>query len=60
MGDDVVYSRLIAAAYNVEGVIDVVVELSNDGASWTATNQSIATNQVAQTRHNLITVVHSL
>ncbi|MCZ8518893.1 baseplate J/gp47 family protein [Paenibacillus caseinilyticus] len=57
MGAEVVHSRIIAAAYSVEGVIDVKVELSTDGTSWQEGNLQIDANEVAQTAANLVTVV---
>jgi len=57
MGEGVVISRLISAAYSVEGIVDVAIELSTDGTTWGTSNLSIAANEVAQTAHGVITVV---
>ncbi|MDF2657754.1 MAG: baseplate J-like protein [Paenibacillus sp.] len=57
MGDDVVYSRLYAAAYSVPGVEDVTIELSLNGTTWTQANIAIDPQEVAQTANTLITVV---
>lgn len=57
MGDDVIYSRLIAAAYSIPGIEDIALELSIDGTEWSMANLSIAPQQVAQTSSTLITVI---
>ncbi|NQX68495.1 baseplate J/gp47 family protein [Paenibacillus alba] len=57
MGDDVVQSRLVSAAYSVEGIADIKVEISKNGTTWSENNLAIAPNEVAQTTHTLITVV---
>lgn len=48
MGDDVIYTRLIAAMYAVPGVEDVALELSTDGATYAPANINISPSQVAQ------------
>jgi len=48
MGDDVIYTRLIAAMYAVPGVDDVALELSTDGVTFAPANNSISPSQVAQ------------
>lgn len=60
MGQDVVYSRLIALAYQVEGVTDVDIEVSTDGTTWTRQNAPININQVAQTSYAMIEVSHNV
>ncbi|TMV49353.1 hypothetical protein FE783_12620 [Paenibacillus mesophilus] len=57
MGDDVIYSRLIAAAYSVPGVEDVLIEVSTNGTTWTQANVAVDPQEVAQTAHTLITVM---
>lgn len=57
MGDDIIHSRLIAAAYSVAGVTDVTVELSKNGSTWAEDNLAIAPNEVAQASYTRITVV---
>jgi uncharacterized phage protein gp47/JayE len=59
MGDDVIHSRLIAAVYKVAGIEDATVELSTDGANWVQSNIPIDQQQVAQTSHTIIEVVHA-
>jgi uncharacterized phage protein gp47/JayE len=59
MGDDVIHSRIIAAVYKVAGIEDAKVELSTDGLTWTEANVSIDPQEVAQTSHSIITVVHA-
>lgn len=59
MGEDVIYSRIIAAAYSVPGVEDVAVEVSTNGSTWTQANVVIDPQEVAQTSASLITVVSS-
>lgn len=59
MGDDVIHSRIIAAVYKVAGIEDAIVELSTDGMNWVQTNVAIDQQQVAQTSHTVITVVHA-
>lgn len=60
MGQGVVYSRLIALAYQVEGVTDVDIEVSTDGSTWTRQNIPININQVAQTSYAMIEVSNSV
>src|SRR5690606_30128220 len=60
MGQDVVYSRLIALAYQVEGVTDVDIEVSTDGSTWTRQNIPISIEQVAQTSYALIEVTNDV
>lgn len=57
LGDDVIHSKLIAAAYSVPGIDDMIVETSTDGTTWSDANVTIGANEVAQTTYNLITVV---
>ncbi|ALS27203.1 baseplate J-like protein [Paenibacillus sp. 32O-W] len=59
MGDDVIHSRIIAAVYKVNGIEDATVELSTDGTTWTQANVSIDQQEVAQTSHAIIEVVHA-
>ncbi|SFJ44490.1 Baseplate J-like protein [Paenibacillus sp. UNC496MF] len=56
MGEDVILSRLIAAAYSVSGIDDVTIELSQNGSTWTSGNAAIAPQEVAQTSFSLIEV----
>ncbi|SFJ74606.1 hypothetical protein SAMN02799624_05799 [Paenibacillus sp. UNC496MF] len=56
MGEDVVISRLIAAAYSVSGIDNVTIELSQDGSTWTSGNVAIAPQEVALTFYSLIEV----
>jgi len=48
MGDDVIYTRLIAAMYAVPGVEDVTLGLSTDGVTYSPANVIISPSQVAQ------------
>jgi len=57
MGDDVIYSRLIAQIYKVEGIDDVQLELSKDGINYISGNIAIGLQQVAQTDSDLIEVI---
>lgn len=57
MGDDVVYSRLIAQIYKVEGIDDVQLELSTDGIDYSSGNIAIGLQQVAQTDSDFIEVI---
>lgn len=59
MGDDVIHSRIIAAVYKVAGIEDAKVELSTDGSTWAEANISIDPQEVAQTSHAIIEVVHA-
>jgi uncharacterized phage protein gp47/JayE len=59
MGNDVVHSRLVAAAYSVPGVEDVTVELSLNGSDWVTTNIDIDPDEVAQTTYSHVSVVHA-
>ncbi|AVK98834.1 baseplate J/gp47 family protein [Lysinibacillus sphaericus] len=56
MGDDVVVSRLIAKTYSVDGIEDVIVEVSNDGINYSDSNVIIGLQEVAQTHFNHIEV----
>lgn len=56
MGDDVVVSRLIAKTYSVDGIEDVIVEVSNDGINYNDSNVIIGLQEVAQTHFNDIEV----
>jgi hypothetical protein len=57
MGSDVVYSRIVAATYKVDGLDDVTIEVSSDGTTWTSGNLAIAAHQVAQTSYQMIEVI---
>ncbi|OES45221.1 baseplate J/gp47 family protein [Domibacillus iocasae] len=56
MGDDVIYSRIIAQIYKVEGIDDVQLELSADGINYVSSNIAIGLQQVAQTDSDFIEV----
>lgn len=56
MGNDVILSKLISIIYKVDGVEDVEITLSNDGATYTDSNLPIDTFEVAQTDVNYIEV----
>ncbi|TKI65552.1 baseplate J/gp47 family protein [Lysinibacillus mangiferihumi] len=56
MGDDVVVSRLIAKTYSVDGIEDVIVEVSKDGINYNDSNVVIGLQEVAQTHFNDIEV----
>ncbi|MFJ7841575.1 baseplate J/gp47 family protein [Lysinibacillus sphaericus] len=56
MGDDVVVSRLIAKTYSVDGIEDVIVEVSKDGVNYNDSNVIIGLQEVAQTHFNHIEV----
>lgn len=49
MGEDVVHAKLINAIFNIEGVMDAVVELSTDGTNYTSSNVTVDPTQVAET-----------
>ncbi|MFC2948525.1 baseplate J/gp47 family protein [Virgibacillus sediminis] len=51
MGDTVTLSRLIARAYQVEGIEDIYIEISKDGVTYSDTNISIDILEVAQVNH---------
>jgi uncharacterized phage protein gp47/JayE len=57
MGDDVVHSRLIAAAYGVSGVSDIQIEVSQDGNTWMVGNLAVAPNEAAQASFQRIEVL---
>jgi len=59
MGEDVVHSRLIAAAYKVTGIDDVKIEVSTNGVTWAQTNVTIAPQEVAQSSYTVISVVYT-
>ncbi|MGY3186438.1 baseplate J/gp47 family protein [Lysinibacillus sp. TE18511] len=56
MGDDVIVSRLIAKTYSVDGIEDVIVEVSKDGINYNDSNVVIGLQEVAQTHFNDIEV----
>ncbi|MGF9907889.1 baseplate J/gp47 family protein [Brevibacillus porteri] len=57
LGMPVIHSALVAARTEVEGIADLIVELSKDGTTWTKGNIAIAPHEVAQTSYNKISVV---
>ncbi len=57
MGEDVVISRLIARAYSVDGIDDVMIEVSKGGVIYNTSNIIIALQEVAQTHFNDIEVI---
>ncbi|NOG26555.1 baseplate J/gp47 family protein [Lysinibacillus fusiformis] len=57
MGEDVVISRLIARAYSVDGIDDVMIKVSKDGVIYNDSNIIIALQEVAQTHFNDIEVI---
>lgn len=57
MGEDVVISRLIAKAYSVDGIDDVMIEVSKDGVIYNDSNIIVALQEVAQTHFNNIEVI---
>lgn len=57
MGEDVVIFRLIAKAYSVDGIDDVMIEVSKGGVIYNDSNIIIAFQEVAQTHFNDIEVI---
>lgn len=57
MGDDVVYTKLINAIYDVPGVDDVNLTVGKVGGTLAASNVSISAFEVAQLSDDNITVV---
>ncbi|MCC8435408.1 hypothetical protein HP567_012710 [Brevibacillus sp. M2.1A] len=57
LGMPVIHSALVAVRTEVEGITDLIVELSKDGTTWTEGNIAIAPHQVAQTSFDKISVV---
>lgn len=49
MGEDVIYSKLIAKVFQVEGVEDLNLELSKDNTTYVQSNIAIGPEEVAQT-----------
>lgn len=56
MGDDVIVSRLIARTYSVDGIEDVMIEVSTDGINYNDSNVVIGLQEVAQTHFDNIEV----
>ncbi|QAS52799.1 baseplate J/gp47 family protein [Halobacillus litoralis] len=56
MGDDVIYSRLIAKVFQVEGVEDLTLELSKDNTTYVQSNIAVGPEEVAQTDVDYIEV----
>lgn len=56
MGRTVVHAKCIEAAFNIQGVADVSVELSTDGAVFSMANIPITYSQVAKTDHIKVAV----
>jgi|LSQX01.1.fsa_nt_gb uncharacterized phage protein gp47/JayE len=59
MGRTVVHAKCIEAAFNIQGVADVSVELSTDGAVFSPANVPISYSQVAKTDHVRVAVVYA-
>lgn len=59
MGDDVVLSKLIGAAYQVNGMEDVGIEIGSDPLSLIPSNLAISPRQVARTDATLIEVAYA-
>lgn len=58
LGEDVVISKLIAAATCLSGVNDVTVEVSFDGGTYTSTNISINKKEIARTDFDKVEIIH--
>ena len=56
LGDDVVYTKIIGICHSVKGVTDVVVTLSLDGITYTASNKAIDPKQVAVTDYSKVVI----
>ncbi|WP_406944477.1 baseplate J/gp47 family protein [Halobacillus sp. SY10] len=56
MGDDVIYSKLIAKVFQVEGIEDLTLELSKDNTTFMQSNIAVGPEEVAQTDVDYIEV----
>ncbi|WP_088005596.1 baseplate J/gp47 family protein [Indiicoccus explosivorum] len=56
MGEDVIYSKLIAQIFKVPGIEDITLSLSTDGMNYAEGNIAISSRQVAQTADDFIEV----
>lgn len=56
MGEDVIYSRLIALIYRIDGVTDVDIEISTNGTSFAKNNVVINVNEVAQLAYSNVVI----
>lgn len=56
MGQDVIYSKILAAVIGIQGVNDAVVTLGKEELNKTAANVVIANSEVAQTSYQNVTV----
>lgn len=57
MGDDVIYSKLLAAVMAIQGVVDATVKIGKVVGTQTSTNIAILPNEVAQLNDANISVV---
>ena len=56
IGDDVIVSQLIRAVGNIDGVVDVSVELSTDGTTYVTSNLAIPSDSVAATTSDKVVI----
>lgn len=56
IGDDVIVSQLIRAVGNIDGVVDVSVELSTDGTTYVTSNLAIPNDSVAMTATDKVVI----
>ena len=59
MGDDVILSKLIGAAYQVNGMEDVEIEIGTDSSNLIQSNLVISPRQVARTDAAIIEVTYA-
>ena len=59
MRQKVIYTKVIERVYQIEGIDDVDLELSTDGATWVKSNIDIMSNQVATTSHDKVVITYA-
>ena len=59
LGEDIIVYKIISliSNLNLDGLLDIKVELSLDGENYSSSNQSINTEQVAITDENKVQVM---
>jgi len=56
VGDSVVYTKLIGYCHIVNGINDVIVQVSKDGTNWTQQNIAVGAMKIPKTDYNKIII----
>lgn len=59
MGESLIYTKLIAAIYEVDGIDDLTLELSTNGTDWVSTNITADTLEFISTDLEKITIIEA-